>query len=302
MRSDATPRAALTLALALALALTLARADTDETCAGIDSPWQSLAAIPLDAHGRLADHWLLVPERCGAEAANLQAGLSKRRVAVVADGGALAAEIGLVGAGCPAAACLERGTPPELLAASADRYSAAHGYPKLGAWVDAWCQNVHFGVLHFHEAALTLRWVDGKHPSSRREYNLPPGGSNNGVTLYRKEHWQIAKLGERYEVVDGAGVVVKTGLVEYSGPCIVGSAAPFDPGVFPKRDWPSLIAKTRYMELHRASKVSTAYTPNGSKIVPVPPATWASMTSYYHNNRQNRIREEWQPTASTART
>ena len=53
------------------------------------------------------------------------------------------------------------------------------------------------------------------------------------------------------------------------------------------------------MELHRAAKVTTAYTDNGSKIVPVPPATWASMTSYYHNNRHNRIREEWQSTAST---
>ena len=44
--------------------------------------------------------------------------------------------------------------------------------------------------------------------------------------------------------------------------------------------------------------MTTAYTDNGSKIVPVPPATWASMTSYYHNNRNNRIREEWQPTAN----
>ena len=39
------------------------------------------------------------------------------------------------------------------------------------------------------------------------------------------------------------------------------------------------------------AKVTTAYTDNGSKIVPVPPATWASMTSYYHNNRHNRIAE-----------
>ena len=83
-------------------------------------------------------------------------------------------------------------------------------------------------------------------------------------------------------MLDGA-TVVKAGRVEFSGPphasnralcricyapsiarlsaagpAIVGAAAPFDPAVFPARDWPSLIAKTRFMELHRAAKVTEA--------------------------------------------
>ena len=129
----------------------------------------------------------------------------------------VASAFGLEGTGCPAAACLERGTPPELLPVSSDRWAIGHGYATLVAWVDAWCQNMHFGVIHFHETVLTLRWPDGKHANSRREYSLPPGGNNNGVTLYRKEHWQIAKLGERYEILDGDSIV-QAGRVEFSGP------------------------------------------------------------------------------------
>ena len=54
-----------------------------------------------------------------------------------------------------------------------------------------------------------------------------------------------------------------------AGPAIVGSAAPFDPALFPARDWSTLIMKTRLMELHRASKArAETATPDGTADTP----------------------------------
>jgi hypothetical protein len=253
-----------------------ARADAD--ACEVPEPWRAASELPLDADGRLEEHLLLLPEACSADYGRLQqASMGPRRIAVVAGALADALGLGLAGsAACPAAACVERGIPPELLADSAVRWDAAAGHATLEEWVDAECQQVHFGVVHFHEDTLRLRWLDGAHAQA----TLKPGGRNNGVALYRNEHWQLAKLGERFEVItlDG-GAVVSAGRVEYHGVHIVGDSPAFDRSAFPDRPWETLANKTRHMEAWRAQQVTTAYTETGSQQAPVPRAAWASITS-----------------------
>jgi hypothetical protein len=66
----------------------------------------ALAQLPLDANGRLADHWLLVPPDCANQPGGIKvpADLAQRKVGV-ADGD-LAGLLKLEGM-CPAAVALE---------------------------------------------------------------------------------------------------------------------------------------------------------------------------------------------------
>ena len=130
----------------------------------------------------------------------------------------------------------------------------------------------------------------------RHDTILRPHREMDSVMARQQEYWFIARLGDRFELSgQGDGVVLKAGTVEFDGVHILGSLLPDDPTqrVSYVRDYWALLNKTASAERNRARTVKKAYTATGSQVMDVPPAVWASVSSYYFNNAHASMPEGW---------
>ena len=93
--------------------------------------------------------------------------------------------------------------------------------------------------------------------------------------------------------------VLIQGSVDYDGVHVVGSLSPEDPAqrVSYVRDYWALLNMTAKVEQRRARVVKKKYTPTGSHVTDVPPAVWASVSTYYFNNAHAGFPEGWLETA-----
>ena len=256
------------------------------------------------ASGRLSGHWLLLPEQCNAsvyEAA--QAQLHPRRIARAT--GELARELRLAGGSCGTAACLGHGMELGFLSAGARRPEAAET-SDLASWAEGACQFMHAGFVILSTEPVQLRWLDGPtgRPHAvtkdawRHDTILRPHREMDTVMARQQEYWFIARLGDRFELRTTPaddGEVLKAGTVDFDGVHILGSLLPDDPTqrVSYVRDYWALLNKTASAERNRAQTVKKAYTATGSQVTDVPPAVWASVSSYYFNNAHASMPEGW---------
>eukprot|EP00316_Scyphosphaera_apsteinii_P000268 CAMPEP_0119331566 /NCGR_PEP_ID=MMETSP1333-20130426/80828_1 /TAXON_ID=418940 /ORGANISM="Scyphosphaera apsteinii, Strain RCC1455" /LENGTH=1014 /DNA_ID=CAMNT_0007341197 /DNA_START=36 /DNA_END=3080 /DNA_ORIENTATION=+ len=248
--------------------------------------------FPVDEHSRLTNHWLLLREGCTeAHASVMQQDRDQLKVGIAA--GTLAEKLGMA-KGCPSMACLERGLHPDLLSAGVQLPSPNDLQEDVNGWIRTKCEMSDVGLVNLLEEELSLRWLD----ADRKSDSLPEGGTNNGITMYRFQYWYRAAIGERFEVLSSTGMLLLHGVVEFSGAHVVGASEPFSAALDPHRDWEPVVNATMKNERLRAAKVYTAYTSTGAKVLTVPSRTWASISAYYHNNRNTQIREEWQPDAN----
>ena len=151
--------------------------------------------------------------------------------------------------------------------------------------------------------ALTLtRPTERPHSVSKEAWRhdtiLKPHREMDSVMARQQEYWFIARLGDRFELRTTAaddGEVLKAGAVEFDGVHILGSLSPDDPTqhVSYVRDYWALLNKTASAERNRARAVKKAYTATGSQVANVPPAVWASVSSYYFNNAHASMPEGW---------
>ena len=151
--------------------------------------------------------------------------------------------------------------------------------------------------------ALTLTRPKGRpHSVSKQAWRhdtiLKPHREMDSVMARQQEYWFIARLGDRFELRTTAaddGEVLKAGAVAFDGVHILGSLSPDDPTqhVSYVRDYWALLNKTANAERNRARVVKKAYTATGSQVADVPPAVWASVSSYYFNNAHASMPEGW---------
>ena len=56
------------------------------------------------------------------------------------------------------------------------------------------------------------------------------------------------------------------------------------------------IRGSSFSQVERARRIRHQYTHNGSRLTRAPDDLWARVSAFYHNNRHNWMREEWNPT------
>lgn len=263
----------------------------------------STADLP-SASGRVSGHWLLLPEGCDEAVSEAgRSSLIPRRVARAT--GELARQLLLADdSSCSTAVCLGHGLDLELVAAGAQRPD--HGQVDLASWAETACQPKHVGFVILDDKLSRLRWLDKK---TRRPASVPadawrvdklmrPHREVDSVMARPAEYWFIARLGDRFEVTRGDEVLIQ-GSVDYDGVHVVGSLSPEDPAqrVSYVRDYWALLNMTAKVEQRRARVVKKKYTPTGSHVTDVPPAVWASVSTYYFNNAHAGFPEGWLETA-----
>lgn len=250
--------------------------------------FDSLESLPSVA-GRLMLHLFLVPEACYVDedfatvAHVLQTRLQLRELAVVNT--SLASELG-IGRTCPDAACLDQGTPLEFLASAARSPGSALDRLNLEDWAVTTCQQVSTGFMNERNGHVDVTWVDGEGKATGRA-SVRPG--------FDFTHWERGPLGQKFEVRDAqTKALLQTDTAKHDAVHIIRSGR--RPYIAP-RDWASLIRATEANERRRARVVQRTFTEVGFAKAPIPEPIWASISTYYHNNRHSNFTEVFAPSA-----
>jgi hypothetical protein len=191
------------------------------------------------------------------------------------------------GDGC-VAACLEKGT---------DRSVAGHTMPyqqydpqtstgTLTQWYELNCHRVEVCLVNYYntERALTVHWIHQETKQAQVHNTVGPGDKNTRCFY--------SYLGHSFRVTDEVDGVIDEFTVEHSLVKAFGDSPPS--GYRAKgHTFDKEIEGTLKMEWTRHNKVKRTFSPLGFDKGRLPPDVFASMGSFFHNNRNNKVREEW---------
>jgi len=187
---------------------------------------------------------------------------------------------------CPAV-CLDQGSKKSLLHfVIPEKYFGFEGVTavtsqSLQVWMTN-CQRAEIGFINWTPRVLNIYWLDSN------------GEKQHVGELGRKEEnsvWRDTFLGHHFDVIDLSGTLVASFVVEYSGINVLGDAGT---KVNPSWNVTTEIQRTMSHEWSRAHRVKRTFTKLGFKKGRMPNDLWNSIQSYYYNNRQNKVREEWE--------
>ena len=222
--------------------------------------------------GHLDGNFVFLPEACRADyrlehvAHQLQESIALRSVLFAAAGSQLARSLGF-GDVCPNAACVEHGTPLELIGASI-RSPTFLQRLDLESWVRNECQNVSVGFANELDQPVKVYWIDPENEERSQPTNVVPG--------YDNVHWRRSLLGHRFEVVAASGQTLQTVIASYDAVNVIRRSSLRMMG---SRNWTKLIENTDKSELRRAGVVRRTFTDNGFAVAPVPDEIWARTCS-----------------------
>lgn len=143
-------------------------------------------------------------------------------------------------------------------------------------------QEVEIGWTSYNRNTLALYWMD---PTTGK--GVPSGIINYGE---KASLWINTYLGHHFEVRDDSlGTVEGSYVVEHDSYFVIGSkvSKSFE------RDVTKEVENTFINEWDRSRKVSRTFTELGFTLGKLPKDLWGSMSAYYYNNRDSKIREEW---------
>lgn len=106
----------------------------------------------------------------------------------------------------------------------------------------------------------------------------------------RNTQWHQSYLGHKFELVDkDTGALLKGFTVQYDEIVSVGNYASRTKTM----DVRSKVLSTFNNEWQRANRVTRTFTEYGFAVGKLPKDIWGSVSSYYYNNRNNKVLEEW---------
>jgi hypothetical protein len=263
-------------------------------------------ALP-DAEQRVNAHWLLVRQECNSfltedlTPARLAEALPDVfRVGVI--DGAIAAQIGLVQEGCPAAMCVPKGLPLHGIGGGGAHTRIIVKPTADKHWQRA-CTRADVGFLNFHEARMTIfRAGSGerRQQQAQMEAYKPLAGNMEPVV-----RWFSSQLGETFETVvtpPGGEPITERHVIGHAGVLVVGHQSDI-PDKYKEKDWGPTIESTHRSEDRRLRAVHRTFTPLGFHLAPIPDEVWLDASAYYYNNRHLRraIREDWDPNMGMVR-
>jgi hypothetical protein len=242
--------------------------------------------LPYDENGKLASHHLLYPAdnpNCPAATAVIPHGYQFRPLA----GEALQQVFPdyQEGSGTCPVACPEVGTDRSVAHAIMPFRQNPDSTHNFAAWLDGFCLKTEICLMNYNnrETPIKLFWVD----------------SNNKKTLHmeieygeRKTRCFHSFLGHKFEAQDGdTGEIIDEFTVQYTLSKALGESPPSGD---PKgHNFDDEIVSTLNHEWVKHNRIHRTFSPLGFKKARLPDDVFASIGSFYYNNRKNEVREEW---------
>ena len=246
--------------------------------AGAESIISSLEQLPLDENDRLATNALLYPNTnaCRAKMSNIYLDY-RDKFAISPE---LAEQYFGKGYNFCATVCLEKGIMPEGFLHPLPQQVNGDGM-NIRQWINANCQKVEIGFVSYNENNALTYWIDDN--GERRQINTLKYGERN-------TQWHTSYLGHEFHIVDiKTGELLLNHTVTNNGVVAIGQP----PSKVQEREVSRQVKSTFEHEWQRAHKVKRTFTEFGFDKGRLPADIWASMNAYYYNNRENRVREEW---------
>ena len=263
----------------------------------------TLADLPVDESTRVASHLLLLRDD---SLANDGKALSYQIAhpdlqAVVVSGELAEALLPVEGRTGPVVGCVERGMSRGLISRTAIARATEEEVPSesaLDAWVHQRCEFVEVGFINYLSTEVELMWVA---PNGRLHDQavLPP---NCKISILGSEcvHWRNSLVGHRFQMrpnlLDAAPVTI-TALFSGVHSICTPTELPYSAT---HKNWTRVVEHTSARERTRVMQVHKTFTEAGFDRAPIPEREWASMSTYYYNNRHAAQREDWDQLADSA--
>lgn len=248
-----------------------------------------LNQLPLDENNRLDSHWLLYSDNDACESQmrlSWDSGVPSefRKLARVGGEAARAFFGDNQGPKDCHGVCLELGTLDSHVVHPLPMHRFPNAESKnLVEWLKEECQAVEVGFVNNAPNDAIMFWIN--HAGSR----VNVGNLGRGEKL---SNWQTTYLGHQFQIVDSrTGEIYKNFTARHSGWNVIG------PVGFTKvheADKSAEIKHTLSNEWLRSKRVTRTFTELGFDKGRLPDDLWSSMSSYYYNNRNNKVREEWE--------
>lgn len=188
------------------------------------------------------------------------------------------------------AVCLQRGVRKDLTQYTLP-YMVLHrgdeAVSTVASWVSSNCDSVELGVVNNLAYAVRLYWVDYQDGELHDQGEVLPGGE-------KTMSWVISFIGHKFIVVDSRNdETLREVVLEYDTFLSIGAskASTGDSGFFDRLE--NAVAGLLDGEWMGKDEVVRTFTPLGFSKGQLPRDVWASMLAYYHNNRENKIVEDF---------
>jgi len=186
-------------------------------------------------------------------------------------------------------ACLDLGSPEHLVTrVFPERIHSLESAKDSHPWYQKSCQKKELGVVNTGYETINIYWVN---PDSKR---VKVGNASNGE---RHTFWTGTYLGHKFDITDASNdellesITVHFDTFVPVGGLLNGVDPNFVPLGFPDLD--TAVQNTLNIEWGRHNAVTRHFTDVGFARGRLPTDLFNSMTTYYYNNRNNRMREEW---------
>jgi len=266
--------------------------------------FRSLDDLPVDMHGRLSQHLLLVPESClvqgGLDPDVSATLLSKEEFGDLRTVGILGDELSskIIYDNkptdkweCPKAFCFNRGTPKDHFleynfgGVWPPRNSWAESLSNIRQWAHDRCQRTHVGWINYIEKeGVDAVWVS---PTGERN---PVGRIEYGE---RRTLWISSFLGHKFEIYDRypGGSLLREMTIEFDSIFSMGEPEPHPK---PSQEWLNrAFEDTRVNEMRRSKRIQRKFTPVGFQKGMVPKNVMGAIYAYFYNNLRSAVKEEW---------
>ncbi|CAB9519097.1 Ankyrin Repeat [Seminavis robusta] len=262
------------------LATSLSAASADKTVFSVKDD------LSFDESGKLAAHHMLYPAGnwdCPAATAAAPHGFEFRALA----GEALQMVFPDYEPGssaCPVA-CPELGTDRSVAHAIMPHRRNPDSTNNFNDWFEGNCKRAEVCLINYHsrETPVKLFWVD-RDGNPKLHMEIEYGE--------RKTRCFHSFVGHRFQAQDGdTGAVVEEFTIEHTLSTAIGESPPSgDPQ---GHNFDREIESTLRHEWTKHERIQRTFSPLGFKKARLPDDVFASMGSFYFNNRNNVLREEW---------
>lgn len=186
-------------------------------------------------------------------------------------------------------ACLDLGSPEHLVTrVFPERIHSLESVAESFPWYHKNCQAKELGIVNTAYETINIYWIN------QESERVHVGNASNGE---RHTFWTGTYLGHTFEITDASnGQLLETVTVDYDtfipvGGLLNGVDPNFVPAGYP--DLKTAVQNTLDIEWGRHNSVTRHFTGVGFDKGRLPTDLFNSMTTYYYNNRNNRMREEW---------
>jgi hypothetical protein len=264
-----------------------------------EEPFTDISSFELDENNRLMDHWIVYSDHkdCKAtveimwrrgryeyrRAASIMTGSSLNKI-FISNENETVSDINNDSTTCNIA-CLTKGTPGDLISSPLYDDVFKIDLSNSRSIVEAMtkCQSVEAGFISYHDNPLTLFWV-----------NIDNGELIDVGKIKRGERfvqWQTTTLGHRFKAIDDiTDDIIDEYIVTENAWYVIGDAGSKTVSLNNTLE----IKNTFVSEWNRSRRVKRTFTELGFEKGRLPDDLWGSISAYYYNNRNKKVREEWE--------